>query len=507
MLSETTSFKIHLSRKRAFFIEASHEVTFGNIRGISDMVYYIESPTINKKMVAGYYLFLALVGFALLLGPTGAGIPITVIDATGRDHELAYPGYGTYMDPTSCDAAASCHGDEYIHWNSSEHAHSVTIVNSTHYRIGDTNVSIITFNSTCSPCHTSGWDNSTGTPSYEALNINCFRCHNSSGYVDYAGDVCGECHRPIFDQPNQHPDWLNSGHADSLSDLRASDHAASYCMHCMSGEGFIYQQNPAMIGSQVDLEFDPDGDYNTVSCPACHAVHANWTTAGPHSIRAVNSSELCILCHQGLNIWYGGSHNLAGVECVNCHGFDYAIDGDSTTYFMNHTFVVDPDLACGQSDDCHIDSEAWALNQLDLIGNAFDALVEEIKAEATALETIISAYNGTASANVTHANYVQGIIDEVVDLVDDLEGDDSHGFHNPTAFTAELNEAYQDLLNAKTYFYEYLPAETIDNGTTITETVTNFVTILGGSELLMAGALSGGLLIGILVGVLLGRRD
>ncbi|MDF1541077.1 MAG: multiheme c-type cytochrome, partial [Candidatus Thorarchaeota archaeon] len=250
------------------------------------MVYYVDSPTINKRMVAGYYLFIALVGFAVLMGPTGSGIPITVIDSTERDHELAYPGYGTHMDPTSCDNP-SCHANEYGNWSVSEHGTSVTIVNSTHYGIGGTNVSIVQFNSTCSQCHTSGWENSTGTPTYEALNINCFVCHNSSGYVDYAGDVCATCHRPIFNQPNQYPDWSNSGHAQSLIDLRASGHASSSCMHCMSSEGFIYQQNPDMIGSQVDLGFNPDGTFNTVSCPACHSVHANWTTLGPHSIRAV----------------------------------------------------------------------------------------------------------------------------------------------------------------------------------------------------------------------------
>ena len=53
------------------------------------MVYYTDSPKINRRMVAGYYLFLCLVGFAILLGPTGAGIPITLIGTDGRDHEIA----------------------------------------------------------------------------------------------------------------------------------------------------------------------------------------------------------------------------------------------------------------------------------------------------------------------------------------------------------------------------------------------------------------------------------
>ena len=457
-------------------------------------------------MVAGYYLFLALIGFVVLLSPIGSGIPITTIDSTGREsHELAYPNYSD--DITVC---GGCHENEYGNWSSSAHATHITKWNDTLIGIGsDYNVSMALFNSTCSECHTSGWDNSTGTPTYDALAINCFVCHNTTTpYLDYSGAVCGTCHRPVdAAHPMQYVPWQNSAHANSLADLRASGHAASYCMHCMSGEGFIYQQNPDMLPMSVSLDWNPDGTYNTISCPACHSVHANWTNASPHAIRAVNASELCVLCHQGLYIWYDGSHNLAGVECIDCHGYDFAIDGDNSTVFLNHTFVVDIDLACGQSEDCHLGTEEWALNQLEMIGNSFDALAEEIIAEATALETIVSTYNGTSDANITHANYVQGVIDDVVDRVNDLEGDDSHGFHNPAAFMVSLNDAYNDLLNAKSYFYEYYPAVTIDNGATITETVTNFVTIPGGSELMLAGALSGGLLIGILIGAILGRRD
>ncbi|MHA2426347.1 MAG: ammonia-forming cytochrome c nitrite reductase subunit c552 [Candidatus Thorarchaeota archaeon] len=465
------------------------------------MVHYTDSPTVNKRMVAGYYLFLVLLGFVILLGPTGGGIAISQIDNTERhDHELAYPSYGT--DPTGC---ISCHEEEHDAWSVSEHGTSVTIVNSTHYRIGDTNVSIVQFNSTCSPCHTTGWDNSTGTPTYETLNINCFRCHNSTGYVDYAGDVCGECHRPIFGQPMQHEPWSKSAHANSLSDLRASDHAASYCMHCMSGEGFIHSRNPDMIGSQVDLDFDPNGNFNTISCPACHAVHSNWTTAGPHAIRAVNASQLCVLCHQGLYIWYDGGHNLAGVECVDCHGYDLANVTDPSSYFLNHTFVVNPDLACGQSDDCHEGYEDWALLQLEMIGDAFDSLTDEILAEATSFELQVQAYNQSANANVTFANEMQDVIDEVRDLVDDLIADDSHGFHNPSGITEILNEAYRDLLNAESAFYQHVPTMIVTETVTVTDTIV-ITRSEADSMLTLVGGTIGGLLLGIIFGVVIGKR-
>lgn len=465
------------------------------------MVHYTEIPANHKRMIAGYYLFLCFVGFAVLLGPTGSLIPVNILDTDGRrEHELAFPTYGT--QPSDC-SNPSCHGDEYDAWSVSAHGTSVTIVNSTHYRIGDTNVTILLFNSTCSQCHTTGWENSTGTPTYDSLNINCFRCHNSSGYVDYTGDVCGECHRPIFDRPMQHVPWSKSAHAQSLTDLRASGHASSYCMHCMSGEGFIYSRNPEMIGSQVDTDFDPEGNYNTISCPTCHAVHANWTSVGPRAIRAVNASALCSICHSGMYIWFGGPHQLVGLDCVDCHGFDYTNTSDPNTYFLNHTFVVNPDIACGQSDECHEGMEDWALGQLDNIGVAFDALTDEILAEATSFELQVQAFNSSSTANATFANEMQDIIEDVRGRVDDLM-DGSRGFHNPSAMTAALNEAYRDLLDAEAVFYQYVPNLTVT--TTVTET--NLITPpVADTMLQFVGGSIGGMLIGIIVGVLIGKRS
>jgi formate-dependent nitrite reductase cytochrome c552 subunit len=133
-------------------------------------------------------------------------------------------------------------------------------------------------------------------------------------------------------------------------------------------------------------------------------------------IRAVNASELCGLCHVGSHhptytVWIGGSHNLAGVECIDCHGYDLT-PGESE--FLNHTFAVDPDIACGQSDECHNGTVEWALNQLEEIQSSFHDLVEELETEATAFGAIVEAYNATAGANHTLANYVLDAIDDAV---------------------------------------------------------------------------------------------
>ncbi len=284
-------------------------------------------------MVAGYYLFLCLVGFAVLLGPTGAGIPIALIGNDGRDqHELATPSMGT--DPAGC---AVCHDNEHGNWSTSDHATHMIYWNSTLVGIGTHyNASMAFFNSTCSECHTSGWDNSTGTPTYDALGVNCFACHDSGGSIDYNGTSCETCHRPSgTDHPHQAGAYQISAHANSLTDLRTSSYTSSSCMHCMSTEGFIHQED----------DFDVAGDFNSIGCPACHAVHNEWSEDGPSMIRAVNSTQLCAICHVGshhdtYNIWYGGTHHLAGVDCIDCHGYDLTNHTDTDTYFLNHTFLL-----------------------------------------------------------------------------------------------------------------------------------------------------------------------
>jgi predicted CXXCH cytochrome family protein len=451
----------------------------------------------SKRMVAGYYLFLCLIGFAVLLGPTGAGIPITIVGDNGRDHEFAAPGDS--VDPEDC---ITCHSDQYDYWNETEHANHI-YTNGSHVRIGAyVWVSNSTFNASCSECHTSGWENNSGVITFDNYNVNCMACHNSTGNVDYSGEACADCHRPSGEEhPHQYVPWQNSAHANSLTDLRASSHAADYCMHCMSTEGFVHQQNPDQLGSDVDTDFDPEGAYNAISCPACHALHANWSLTAPGMIRAVNATQLCAECHTGArhttyNIWYGGSHHLAGVECIDCHGYDVA-PGDHE--FLNHTFLVNEDVACGQS-DCHdgevngVDLEEWALNQLEVIHDTYEALVEEITTEAEALRTVIETYNATEGADHELVNEVAEIIDAVEEVVTAQERDGSSGFHDPDGILSDLNEAYVDLLNAKAYYYENVPADTAAPPP------------LGMDTLVLAGGAIGGIVIGLVLGILVGRR-
>jgi len=253
----------------------------------------------------------------------------------------------------------------------------------------------------------------------------------------------------------------------------------------MTTEGFIDQAGT----------YDPaDTSLNAVSCPACHSVHGNWSAAGPAMIRAVNATELCGLCHVGSHhptytVFIGGPHNLAGVECIDCHGYDLT---PGLRAFLNHTFAVDPDIACGQADECHNGTVEWAHNQLAEINDSFEELVEGFHAEATAISDIVTAYNLTAGANHTLANYVLDAIGDAVDVVHMYEADGSEGFHFPSRIFEGINEAYRDVLDAKAFFYENVAPSTGGG--------------ISADTLIIVGGAAGGIVVGLLLGVLVGRR-
>jgi len=452
------------------------------------MVYYTdETPGVNKRLVAGYYLFLCLIGFAILLGPTGSGIPITIFSDRVREaHELA--------DPTEGDGCldGTCHGSTWDYWNDSYHSGYMIQYDPDSDTITVNyarNTTYEEFNATCAQCHAIGWTperNETDWPyTHDGFGTNCFSCHDEdTPYYSVNGSNCASCH--IHDGHGGLDGWTESAHANSLTDLRGSSHAGSDCMHCMSVEGFLDQ----------DADLDPEGPYNPLTCPACHAVHSA-DIYNPAMIRAVNATELCGLCHSGgrhttYDVWKGGAHDLTGiVDCTDCHGFRRG------TYRhgqwnpeMNHTFSVVPEEACNQT-ECHAGHLDWALDQLEEIQSAYLALVGELETEATALETIVDAYNATVGANHTLANYVLDEIDAATGVVSYYGGDGSSGFHDPMESFDAINDAYRDLLDAKAYYYANLPTP---------------VAGFSADTLILVGGAAGGIVVGLLLGVLVGRR-
>jgi hypothetical protein len=162
---------------------------------------------------------------------------------------------------------------------------------------------------------------------------------------------------------------------------------------------------------------------------------------------------------------------------------------------MDHSFSVDPEDSCGQSEECHEGYEAWAINQLEEITSAFDALVTDFETEADAFETIVMAYNATADADYELVDYVLGIVDDAAGTVTYYVDDGSHGFHDPMGIFEGVNGAFRDLLEAEAYFYENMP-----------ESEPTTPPPAGFDTLIVVGGAAGGIVVGLLLGVLVGRR-
>ncbi|MFW9844319.1 MAG: hypothetical protein ACFFEV_07075 [Candidatus Thorarchaeota archaeon] len=446
------------------------------------MVYYTEEPPgVNKRAVAGYYLFLCLIGFAILLGPTGSGIPITLLSDRVREaHEISSPDM---ENGVSC-LDGGCHSTTWDYWNQTTHSGYLVYYNETSGTVtvnGHRERTYAEFNASCAECHAINWDNSTYPNTHDGFGTNCLTCHDTSTpYYSVNGTVCAGCH--VGHSGEFVDDWINSAHASSLTDLRGSSHAGSDCMHCMSAEGFL----------DSEAELDPTGDYNPITCPACHSVH-DEDIVNPTMIRADNATELCGLCHNGARhpqytIQTGGAHGLTGVvECTDCHGFRQGSHGPE----MNHTFSVEPEDACGQAAECHEGMEDWAIDQMEEIQTAFEELVEDFETEADAFEAIVVAYNATAGANLTLVNEVLDVVDAASTTVGLYVYDGSSGFHDPMGTFDALNSAFRDLLDAKAYYYESLPAAPAG---------------FSADTLIIVGGAAGGIVVGLLLGVLVGRR-
>jgi len=252
----------------------------------------------------------------------------------------------------------------------------------------------------------------------------------------------------------------------------------------MSVEGFLDQ----------DAVLDPAGDYNPITCPACHSVHSE-DSLNPSMIRGENSTELCGQCHTEsrhptYDVWRGGAHDLTGVvECTSCHGYREGSHGPE----MNHTFFVLPEDACNQT-GCHDNNLDWALGQLEEIQSSFDDLVADFEAEATAFETIVMTYNATEGADYEFVSDVLDMVDAASTTVGYYGYDGSSGFHDPMETFDAVNSAFRDLLDAEAYFYENMPEATTPPPA-------------GGFDaLIVVGGAAGGIVVGLLLGVLVGRR-
>nr|NIQ07188.1 hypothetical protein [Candidatus Korarchaeota archaeon] len=237
----------------------------------------------------------------------------------------------SYVGAEEC---GTCHAEEYEGWNQTNHAWAVRLIQNASgnfYSVGSTSNRAGTptriydeasFMAGCRDCHVTGgndfdplganqtWPERQTDPA-KFLNIQCEVCHGAgmdqpwgeaSMIINYSAALCELCHQPGSSHDNSY--W-KSAHAESLADLLASDHAADYCLSCMSTQG--------ALGLDVSLNTT---NLESVSCVACHDPHSHTYEA---QLRYQDSIELCGQCHSQAELFENSAHSKAGLECTSCH--------------------------------------------------------------------------------------------------------------------------------------------------------------------------------------------
>lgn len=169
---------------------------------------------------------------------------------------------------------------------------------------------------------------------------------------------------------SQYPEWVNEGHADALTDLRAaipdSVIDAEGCLKCHSTDYRLAPDDAKPTAA--------DAKYG-ITCAACHTPHEAGTAVGvwdeemTPQLRTDNARTLCVQCHTaeldgdvavaGTTVFNGIREIMNGVgaidvpagapsvhkgKCVQCHMPPTAIGQGGA----NHTFmIIEPVVAAG----------------------------------------------------------------------------------------------------------------------------------------------------------------
>ncbi len=386
-------------------------------------------------------------------------IGLSVVLSRNKASAVAVPAY------KGAEYCGGCHDEIYQGWNQTNHAHAVLLLqNATgnFYGIGATDNLEGTpsynnetrFRSSCRNCHTTGgnnWDpineNLTGanriwpewnTTTAKFLNIQCEVCHgafqshgstNPAMAIDYSSDLCMMCHANETSHDNSY--W-KSAHAQSLTDLLNSGHAADYCLTCMSTQG--------SLGFSVTLSTP---DLTSISCVTCHDPHSHQYEG---QIRKENSTELCGQCHSQAEVFENSAHSKAGLECVSCHGPGTHLSHGAPSPTMNHTWgVYDMFYPYNQTlqpvvcSNCH--TQEWATSQLGVIQSLTDELVANATSTIDKAKAAITVANQTSGVDETELTSASGMIETAESILYSVNRDASKGFHNPEQTYTVLAEA------------------------------------------------------------------
>ncbi len=348
-----------------------------------------------------------------------------------------------YLGAAVC---ARCHGNIHANWAQTSHAKALGVLTAIKQ---DTN-------SACLPCHTVGYDRTTGYKDQAATpglsGVQCENCHGPGGdhaaspfevrtpVIRLDSEMCGGCHNgfhhPTFEE------WQLSKHARATPVLQGSPFATDDCLSCHSQDYRFAQtrgrQTPTVATAKYSLE-----------CSTCHDPHGATTQASLLRKPVVN---LCGECHTQGEILLGQTPHHPQLEMLKGIGaFDSS--GAPMTNVSTHTTLLAGN-ACAQ---CHVVKHAVAQPNYGnpvVTGHTFNPFDPDIK------EHQASQYTGCLGCHSpgTIDQYRKGIQAEITQRLNALApyfDANNSAFINP----ANLNAADQQRLKAAKFNYQFVDAD------------------------------------------------
>lgn len=233
-------------------------------------------------------------------------------------------GLSNYVGASVCQR---CHSGAHALWADSRHAKALETLRAT----GDET------NAACLKCHSTGYKeggfvSATATPGL--IGVQCEACHgaaakhvgsrNPADIIRVPGTpICGICHSGPA-QP-EHDEWLESGHAKALADVRNDPNSDDACLMCHSTDymqaargneiralrGLQPVSLPSLtVGSAGGLPLD------SVGCASCHAPHGSANLA---QLR-MPPTATCGTCHTDSQPTPGNPVHAPQLNVLNASG-------------------------------------------------------------------------------------------------------------------------------------------------------------------------------------------
>lgn len=253
----------------------------------------------------------------------------------------------------------------------------------------------------------------------------------------------------------QYNEWLVSGHANALTDLKESEFARDECLACHSGD-YRWNQQVRTVYEAGDLDGEPPPALTVetaqfgITCITCHDVHS---TSAENDFFLVNEPyALCTECHSDTDTSNGLHHPVQqmfegtleviegseaipsahftaenGPECITCHMPRVPVNGFT---IASHTLQNVPPAS---------------VSEVAVEENCATCHAEQASPEA--MQTLIDDTQAGVQARLEAARTSVG--DDAPEWVslalDFVEGDGSRGIHNYAYTDALLRSVETEL--------------------------------------------------------------